>query len=342
MTLEKQQQGEAVVYELGNDHGIIVKVTNYGCIILSVVTPGKNGERRDIVAGFDTVAEYIPNPDYLGCIVGRCTSRTSGGAFTIDGQRYLLSANKGKDHLHGGTKGLDQRYWAVEEELREAGGVGVVFGYVSPDGEEGYPGNLSIKVTYLLDNENKLTLRYRAETDKTTPVNLTNHSYFNLTGFEDDSVMGHSLKINAGKYTPLSGALVPSGAIEPTTGTPLDFRQSTPIGRRAHDVPGESYDHNFVLDKPYGAMGLAAELVSPFSGRILRVYTDQPCLGLYTSGYLDGSRTGTQGKKYQRNGAVCLETQRFPDAVNRPEFPATLIRPGAAYMATTVWEFGMI
>ncbi|MBN9385625.1 MAG: galactose mutarotase [Chitinophagaceae bacterium] len=341
MTLEKQQQGEAVVYELGNDRGISVKVTNYGCTILSIVTPGKNGEKRNIVAGFDTVAEYIPNPDYLGCIVGRCTSRTSGAALTIDGQRYFLSANKGKDHLHGGTKGLDQRYWTVEEELRGIGGVGVVFGYVSPDGEEGYPGNLSITVGYYLDNENKLTLRYRATTDKTTPVNLTNHSYFNLTGFEEGSVMGHLLKIDAGKYTPLSEALVPSGAIEDVAGSALDFRQPMLIGLRAGEVPGESYDHNFVLDNITGQMGLAAELVSPLSGRVLKVFTDQPCLGVYTSGYLDGSRIGTQGKRYQRNGAICLETQRYPDAVNRPEFPTTLVWPGAAYMATTVFEFGV-
>jgi len=342
MTLDKQQQGEAVVYELNNDHGISVKVTNYGCIILSIVTPDRNGKGRNIVAGFDTIAEYVPNPDYFGCIVGRCTSRTSGAAFTVDGQTWHLSANKGKDHLHGGTKGLDQRYWMVEEEIKAVEGVGVVFGYVSPDGEEGYPGALTITVSYFLDDKNRLTLKYKAATDKPTPVNLTNHSYFNLTGFEQDTVMDHILQIKAGKYTPLSAALVPSGEIKDVTGTALDFRQGQPIGQHAGEVPGGSYDHNFVLDKPEGQMGLAAELISPLSGRLLKVYTDQPCLGVYTSGYLDGSRKGSQGKSYRRNGAVCLETQRYPDAVNRPEFPGTLIRPGATYMATTIFEFGII
>jgi aldose 1-epimerase len=341
MTLKKQQQGQAVVYELGNDHGISVKVTNYGCIILSIVTPDRNGEKKSIVAGFDTIDEYMPNPDYLGCIVGRCTSRTSGAAFTIDGQQYRLSANKGKDHLHGGTTGLDQRYWKVEKEVQTAQTVGVVFSYLSPDGEEGYPGNLSIKAGYSLDNNNKLTLSYHARTDKTTPVNLTNHSYFNLTGFEEASVMDHSLMISAGKYTPLSEALVPSGKIASVTGTPLDFRQSTPIGQRAGAVPGESYDHNFVLDTPAGQMGLAAELIAHSTGRRLSIYTDQPCLGVYTAGYLDGSRTGSQGKSYQRNGAICLETQRFPDAVNRKEFPTTLLKPGDTYTATTIFEFGI-
>jgi len=341
MKLEKQQDDIAVVYELTNDHGVSVRVTNYGCIILSITTPDRRGEGKNIVAGFDTVAEYISNPDYFGCIVGRCTSRTSGAAIRIDGQTYHLTANKGADHLHGGAKGLSQRYWEVEEELSEAGNVGVVFGYVSPDGEEGYPGNLSLKVTCLLDNENKLTLRYQAMTDKTTPVNLTNHSYFNLTGFEEETVMDHVLQINAGKYTPLSEALVPSGEILGTDGTPLDFRKATSIGRDIDAVAGKSYDHNFVLDKPPGVMGLDAELVSLSTGRVMKVYSDQPWLGLYTSGYLDGSRTGSQGKKYQRNGAVCLETQRFPDAVNRPEFPSTLIRPGEIFSASTIFEFSI-
>ena len=342
MRLDRQQQGEAAVYDLTNDHGIFVRVTNYGCIILSIIIPDKHGAGRNIVAGFDTVATYIPNPSYFGCIVGRCTSRTSGAAFTIDGQTYHLSANKGKDHLHGGTTGLNQRYWQVEEEIQKPGTTGVVFSYQSRDGEEGYPGNLTITVGYSLDNENKLTLRYRAVTDKPTPVSLTNHSYFNLTGFEEDTVMNHRLQINAGKYTPLSEALVPTGTIETTKDTALDFRQPMPIGQRIDKVPLGSYDHNFVLDKPYGAMGQAAELVDPSSGRKLNIYTDQPCLGLYTSGYLDGTQKGSQGKSYQRNGAVCLETQQFPDAVNCPGFPTTLIRPGAIYTATTIFEFGTV
>jgi aldose 1-epimerase len=341
MTLDRQQEGPAMVYELTNDHGISIRVTNYGCIILSITAPDRAGKRKNIVAGFDTVAEYIPNPAYFGCIIGRCTSRTSGAAFRIEGQTWHLSANKGADHLHGGTTGLNQRYWKVEEEVQTPQSVGVVFSYLSPDGEEGYPGNLAITAGYFLDNDNKLTLRYKAVTDQATPVNLTNHSYFNLTGFEEDTVMDHLLQINAGKYTPLSEALVPTGLIFSVQDTVLDFRRPMAIGQRVDTLPGESYDHNFVLDKPYGIMGLAAEAISPSTGRVLKIYTDQPCLGLYTSGYLDGTQTGSQGKKYQRNGAVCLETQQFPDAVNRPEFPTTLVRLGKEYAATTIFAFGV-
>ena len=341
MRLDKQLDPAGTIYELSNDRGVSVKVTNYGCIILSIVTPDGSGVGKNIVAGFDTVPEYMPNPSYFGCIVGRVTTRTSGAAMNIDGKTWRLSANAGRDHHHGGSQGFNQKYWKVADEVQAPQIVGVVFSYRSPHEEEGYPGCLDVTVGYFLTNDNRLTMRYQAVTDQTTPVNLTHHSYFNLTGFEEDSIDDHLLLINAEKYTPLTEALVPSGAILPTTGTALDFSQSTRIGQRMGMLPGESYDHNFVLDKPYGEMGLAAEVVSPSCGRMLRVYSDQPCMGLYTSGYLDGTRTGSQGTKYQRNGALCLETQQFPDAVNRPEFPTTLIRPGGEYSATTIFEFGI-
>ncbi|HVU55127.1 MAG TPA: aldose epimerase family protein [Puia sp.] len=342
MRLDKQQHPGGAIYELANDRGVSIRVTNYGCIILSIVTPDRHGIKKNIVAGFDTVSEYIPNPDYLGCIIGRVTSRTSGARFTIDGRRYQLSANKGSDHLHGGSKGFDQRYWEVKEEIESPQIAGVVFSYRSPQGEEGYPGCLDVTMGYFLNNDNRLTLQYQAATNQTTPVNLTNHSYFNLTGFEEATIDQHSLHINAEKYTPLSASLVPSGEVLSVKDSLLDFSRHTPIGQRMGDLADGSYDHNYVLDKPYGEMGLAAEVISPSSGRLLRVYSDQPCLGLYTSGYLDGSRTGTQGKSYIRNGAVCLETQQYPDAANRPEFPSTLIHPGGEYSATTIFEFGVI
>jgi aldose 1-epimerase len=342
MQLDKQQLPEGIVYELTNDRGVSVKLTNYGCIILSINTPDRQGVKKNIVAGFETISEYLPNPDYFGCIVGRVTSRTSGAGFTVDGRRYQLSANKGGDHLHGGFKGLGQRLWDLKEEIESPQLTGVVFSYRSPHGEEGYPGSLDLTMGYFLTNDNRLTLHYQASTDQTTPVNLTNHSYFNLTGFEEDTVDAHSLQINAERYTPLSASLVPSGAILSVRDTPLDFNRHTPIGQRMGELTDGSYDHNFVLDKPHGEMGLAAELVSPATGRLLRVYSDQPCLGLYTSGYLDGSRAGSQGKSYMRNGALCLEAQQYPDAVNRPEFPTTLIHPGAEYSATTIFEFGVV
>jgi len=342
MKLDKQQHPVGVLYELTNDRGVSIKVTNYGCIILSIVTPDKQGIRKNIVAGFETISEYMPNPNYFGCIIGRVTSRTSRAGFTINGQRYQLSANKGSDHLHGGFKGFDQRYWEVKEEIQSPQIVGVVFSYRSPQGEEGYPGCLDVTAGYFLNNDNRLTLRYQAASDQTTPVNLTNHSYFNLTGFEEATIDEHSLMINAERYTPLNASLVPSGEVLSVRDTAMDFSRHTAIGQRMGDVAGGSYDHNFVLDKPHGEMGLAAEVISPSTGRLLRVYSDQPCMGLYTSGYLDGTRTGTQGKSYIHNGALCLETQQYPDAVNRPEFPSTLIGNGNTYNALTVWEFGVI
>ena len=341
MRLDKQQHPAGIIYELANDRGVSIKVTNYGCIILSIVTPDRQGVRKNIVAGFETVSGYMPNPDYLGSIIGRVTSRTSGAGFTINGRQYKVSANKGSDHLHGGSRGFDQRYWEVKEEIRSPQIVGVVFSYRSPALEEGYPGCLDTTVGYFLNNDNRLTLRYQAIPDQTTPVNLTNHSYFNLTGFEEATIDEHSLMINAEKYTPLSTSLVPSGEILSVRDTLLDFSRHTLIGQRMGDLPDGSYDHNYVLDKPYGEMGLAAEVLSPSTGRLLRVYSDQPCLGLYTSGYLDGTRIGTQGKSYIRNGALCLETQQYPDAVNRPEFPSTLVEAGSTYNALTVWEFGI-
>jgi aldose 1-epimerase len=342
MQLGKEQYKEGFIYELTNDRGVSIKVTNYGCIILSILTPDRQGVRNNIVAGFESISEYQPNPDYFGCIVGRVTSRTSGAAFTIDGRRHQLSANKGSDHLHGGFKGLGQRSWEVKEEIQSPQIAGVVFSYRSPHGEEGYPGCLDITMGYFLNNDNRLTLHYHASTDQTTPVNLTNHSYFNLTGFEEDTIDAHSLQINAEKYTPLSASLVPSGEVLAVKETMLDFSRHTPIGQHMGELKDGSYDHNYVLDKPPGEMGLAAEVISPSTGRQLRVYSDQPCLGLYTSGYLDGSRMGTQGRSYQRNGAVCLEAQQYPDAVNRPEFPSTLINPGSEYSATTIFEFGVV
>ncbi|HEY4205269.1 MAG TPA: aldose epimerase family protein [Puia sp.] len=342
MKLDKQEFPSGIVYEMANDRGVSIKVTNYGCIILSIVTPDKHGVKKNIVAGFETISEYMPNPDYFGCIVGRVTSRTSGAGFTIDGRRYQLSANKGGDHLHGGVKGFNQRYWEVKEEIRSPLIVGVVFSYRSPKGEEGYPGSLDVRVSYFLNNDNRLTIRYQASPDETTPVNLTNHSYFNLTGFEEPTIDLHSLQINAEKYTPLSASLVPSGEILSVRETALDFGRHTPMGLRMDVLPEKSYDHNFVLDKPYGEMGLAAELIAPSTGRWLRLYSDQPCMGLYTAGYLDGSRKGTQGKRYVRNGAVCLETQQYPDAANRPEFPSTLVHAESTYSALTVLEFGTV
>jgi len=277
---------------------------------MSLMAPDRQGRRANVVIGFDTVEEYRPNPRYLGAIVGRCANRIAGAQFILDGTTYRLAANVGANHLHGGVKGFDQRVWraacdASALELR----------YTSPDGEEGYPGTLDVRVTYTLTNRNELIVDYFATTDKPTPINLTQHSYFNLAGEGD--VSGHVLQIDADGITPVDENLIPTGEIMPVAGTVFDFRAPTPVGARR----GGLYDHNFVLRS-----GGGARVVEPASGRTLRLQTTEPGVQLYT-----GYRRG-----------LCLETQHFPDAPNRPDFPSTVLRPGAGYHSRSVFEFGIL
>ena len=277
---------------------------------MSLMAPDRQGRRANVVIGFDTVEEYRPNPRYLGAIVGRCANRIAGAQFILDGTTYRLAANVGANHLHGGVKGFDQRVWraacdASALELR----------YTSPDGEEGYPGTLDVRVTYTLTNRNELIVDYFATTDKPTPINLTQHSYFNLAGEGD--VSGHVLQIDADGITPVDENLIPTGEIMPVAGTVFDFRAPTPVGARR----GGLYDHNFVLRS-----GGVARVVEPASGRTLRLQTTEPGVQLYT-----GYRRG-----------LCLETQHFPDAPNRPDFPSTVLRPGAGYHSRSVFEFGIL
>ena len=277
---------------------------------MSVLTPDRQGRRANVVIGFDTVEEYRPNPRYLGAIVGRCANRIAGAQFILDGTTYRLAANVGANHLHGGVKGFDQRVWraacdASALELR----------YTSPDGEEGYPGTLDVRVTYTLTNRNELIVDYFATTDKPTPINLTQHSYFNLAGEGD--VSGHVLQIDADGITPVDENLIPTGEIMPVAGTVFDFRAPTPVGARR----GGLYDHNFVLRS-----GGGARVVEPASGRTLRLQTTEPGVQLYTG--------------YERG--FCLETQHYPDAPNRPAFPSTILRPGAAYHSRTAFTFGIL
>jgi len=277
---------------------------------MSVLTPDRQGRRANVVIGFDTVEEYRPNPRYLGAIVGRCANRIAGAQFILDGTTYRLAANVGANHLHGGVKGFDQRVWratcdASALELR----------YTSPDGEEGYPGTLDVRVTYTLTNRNELIVDYFATTDKPTPINLTQHSYFNLAGEGD--VSGHVLQIDADGITPVDENLIPTGEIMPVAGTVFDFRAPTPVGARR----GGLYDHNFVLRS-----GGGARVVEPASGRTLRLQTTEPGVQLYTG--------------YERG--FCLETQHYPDAPNRPTFPSTILRPGAAYHSRTAFTFGIL
>jgi aldose 1-epimerase len=330
------------MYTLRNAHGIEVKATNYGAIITSIVTPDRSGRPGDIVLGFDTLDGYLKDPPYFGAVVGRYGNRIAKGRFTLDGRTYALATNNGPNHLHGGVKGFDKVVWKAE--LPE-GKNAVVFSRRSSDGEEGYPGNLDVRITYELTDRNELVVGYRATTDKATPVNLTQHSYFNLAGEGD--VLGHQLTIAADRYTPVDSTLIPTGELAPVEGTPFDFRTSTAIGARI-DQPneqlknGNGYDHNWVLSRKGAGRQLAARVVEPKTGRTLEVSTTEPGLQFYSGNFLDGKITGKDGRAYQRRSGLCLETQHFPDSPNQPKFPSTILRPGATYASETVFTFGVV
>jgi aldose 1-epimerase len=318
-----------------------VTITNIGCAIISIHAPDRSGQSKNIVAGFADPSGYIRNPWYFGCVVGRVVNRIGGARFFLEGREVRLSRNDGNNHLHGGFGGLHTRIWDMQRVIHEDGEVGVVLGYTSPDGEEGYPGNLHVQVKYTLNMDNRLSMDYTALTDKPTPVNLSNHSYFNLSGFEAPVIIDHVLMIPATRYTEKDGINLPTGNILPVSGTPLDFTQPVRIGKCIDQFPlDKGFDHNYVLAA--GAAGQrvpAAELYDPYSGRRLRVTTDRPGIQLYTANWWDGTVTGSHGIPYVQYGAVALETQAFPDSPNHPQFPDTILSPGETYRATTTFEF---
>ena len=308
MTIEKSpfgktEDGTAVdLYTLTNDKGASVKITNYGGTVTSINVPDKDGKMGDVVCGFNSVEEYIKGSPYFGCITGRYANRIAKGKFTVDGKEYSLATNNEPNHLHGGLKGFDKQVWTAEE-LKKDDGVGLSLSYVSKDGEEGYPGELKAVVTYIWDNNNALHIKYSATTDKTTVINLTNHSYFNLAGEGSGDVLGHRLKLNCDRYTPTDETAIPLGELAPVKDTPFDFTKAFPIGKRIGDDNqqlkwGKGYDHNFVINQEApGKMTLAAIVVEPKSGRVLEVRTDQPGVQLYTGNFLDGTVAGKSGKK---------------------------------------------
>jgi aldose 1-epimerase len=333
------------VYTLTNSGGMEVRVIEYGGIILSLKTPDRRGSVADIVLGHDSLAGYLRASPYFGAIVGRYANRIARGRFTLDGRTYRLATNNGSNHLHGGITGFDKALWAAEP-FQSDSGVGVLFTHTSGDGEEGYPGTLSVRVRYLLTDSNQLILDYHATTDKPTPVNLTQHSYFNLAGHAAGDILRHVLMINASHYTPVDSTLIPIGDIAPVEGTPLDFRAPTPIGARIaqrHEQlrRGGGYDHNFVLDRDGPGLAHAARVVEPSSGRTLDVYTTEPGVQFYSGNFLDSTISGKGGYVYPRRGGFCLETQHFPDSPNQPSFPSTILRPGEEYRSRTVWRFGV-
>lgn len=323
------------LYTLTNNAGIQVKITNYGGIVTSWLAPDRNGNQGNIVMGFENLQGYLNGTPYFGALIGRYGNRIANGKFTLNGQTYTLATNNGKNHLHGGNKGFDKVVWDATPST--GGTPSLTLKYRSKDGEEGYPGNLDVTVTYTLTDNNELKIEYTAQTDKATPVNLTNHSYFNLSGDAGNTILNHTLQVDADRYTPVDSTLIPIGELRAVSGTPFDFRQPHQIGERIGQVEG-GYDHNFVLNGGKTALRRVATLSDSSSGRRLDVFTDQPGMQFYSGNFLDGSLQSRDGKPINKHAALCLETQHFPDSPNQPSFPSTILQPGATYHTVTTYK----
>ena len=338
----KTPAGEAVdVYQLVNKNGLQAKVMTYGALLTELHVPDRSGQHADVVLGFDKLEGYLKGHPYFGCTTGRYANRIAKGQFMLDGKTYTLAKNNGPNHLHGGLKGFDKRNWkAVALDTEK--GPAVIFSYLSLDGEEGYPGNLLVTVVYTLTDDDTLQIDYEATTDRATVVNLTNHAYWNLAGAGAGDILGHELMLNAPRFTPVDDGSIPTGKLEAVAGGAMDFTQAKLIAKDFAAMTGKpgGYDHNYVIAqaKP-GALTLAARLRDPKSGRVMEISTTEPGIQLYTGNYLDGTVTGKGGKVYQKNFALCLETQHFPDSPNQPAFPTTVLRPGQKYTHTTVHKF---
>jgi len=335
------KDGQSVnLYTFTNRHGVQARITNYGGIVVSLLVPDRHGKLADVVLGFDALDGYLAKEPYFGAVVGRYANRIAKGQFTLDGTVYKLVLNNGPNSLHGGTKGFDKQVWNARELGENPPALELT--YLSKDGEEGYPGNLKVKVVYALTDSNELKIEYTATTDKDTVLNLTNHSYFNLAGEGD--VLKHQVTINADRFTPIDSTLIPTGELRKVEGTPFDFRRPTAIGARinADDEQlkfGNGYDHNFVLNRKGKGLELAARVVEPGSGRVLEVFTTQPGVQFYTGNFLDGTVQGKGGKAYGQRSGFCLETQHFPDSPNHSEFPTTKLKPGETFHETTIFKF---
>lgn len=340
---------EVTKYTLTNTNGMQVEIMNYGGIILSLKVPDRDGEMEDVVLGYDTLAEYEAENPYFGALIGRYGNRIAKGRFMLDGEEYTLATNNAPNHLHGGDRGFDKVVWQARSSGRLSDGNPTLWlSYVSEDGEEGYPGTLSSEVRYELTPSNELVIHYRAKTDAPTPVNLTQHSYFNLSGNARRDILDHKLLINSDRYTPVDATLIPTGELAPVEGTPFDFREAKAIGLEIGDDDqqlefGLGYDHNWVLNQQVpGEMGYVATLTDPESGRVLEIMSTEPGLQFYSGNFLDNSLTGKGGVTYAHRWGLCLETQHFPDSPNQPDFPSTILRPGDTYETTTVWTFSVL
>lgn len=325
-------------YALSNKNGMVVKILNYGGTVTDILTPDKNGKMGDVVLGYDSLSGYrqTGNP-YFGCLVGRYGNRIANAKFTLDGKEYTLAANNGPNTLHGGLKGFDKVVWTVKLSSDSS----ILLSYLSKDGEEGYPGNLSVDVMYSVGPDNALKIDYAAVTDKPTPLNLTNHCYFNLSAGTDSTILDHELMLKADKYTPVNETLIPTGKIDDVKGTPMDFTTAKKIGKDLASVKG-GYDHNWVLNRSGDDLELVGSVYHAGSGRYMEIYTTQPGIQFYTGNFLDGTLKNTRdGTKYVQHAALCLETQHFPDSPNQPSFPSTILKPGETYHHTTVYKFSI-
>ncbi len=330
------------LFTLTNKNGVEVTISDYGGTITSFIAPDKNGTKSSIVLGFDELAGYLAKPPYFGATVGRYGNRIAKGKFTINGQAFTLAINNGQNHLHGGLKGFDKVVWTAAP-ITAAANPQLSLTYLSKDGEEGYPGNLTSTVTFTLTNDNALRIDYHATTDKATPINLTNHSYFNLTGDVSNTILNHTVMIDADRYTPVDTTLIPTGQLAPVAGTPFDFTKPHKIGERIKQVGGNpvGYDHNFVLNKRDTSLTKVAEVTDSSSGRKLEVYTTQPGLQFYSGNFLDGTIQNSQGKPINQYTGFCMETQHYPNSPNTPAFPTSILQPGQTYHFITAYKISV-
>ncbi len=340
----KTAEGKQVdLYTFANAKGMKVRIMTFGGIIVSIEVPDKEGKIADVSLGFDSLDGYLQKHPYFGALVGRYGNRIAKGKFTLDGKEYTLAVNNDVNALHGGLVGFDKKVWDAKE-IDVEGTPALELTYVSQDGEEGYPGNLQCKIVYSLSQDNELSIEYFAETDKATPLNLTNHAYFNLAGQGNGTILDHVMMLNADKFTPVDKTLIPTGELRPVAGTPMDFTTPARIGDRIDATDeqiqfGGGYDHNWVLNNQSGKLELGGRVVEPTSGRVMEFFTTQPGVQFYTGNFLDGSVIGKGGNAYQRRFGFCLETQHYPDSPNHPEFPTCILKPGEQYHQKTVYKF---
>ena len=340
----KTPDGQQIdIYTLRNTRGAEAQIMNYGAIVVSLKVPDRNGKFGDVVLGFKDFDGYLKNDPYFGAIVGRYGNRIAKGRFTLNGVEYKLATNNGENHLHGGVKGFDKVVWTASE-MKTAAGPAVAMTYLSKDGEEGYPGNLTARVVYTLTNNNELKIDYTVTTDKDTVQNLTHHSYFNLAGEGNGDILNHLVTINANRFVPTDAGSIPTGELTSVAGTPFDFLKPMAIGARIDQDDeqlkfGRGYDHTWVINGRPGVLRLAATAYEATSGRVMQVWTTEPGVQFYTGNFLDGTLTGKAGKVYQRRFGFCFETQHYPDSPNHPTFPTTTLKKGQTYKSTTTYRF---